>query len=56
MSVELGMLVVAEGIETPEQHQAIVDAGCHLGQGWLYDRAMTSAAVDERLRRGRWVL
>jgi EAL domain-containing protein (putative c-di-GMP-specific phosphodiesterase class I)/ActR/RegA family two-component response regulator len=36
MCRELGMLVVAEGIETPEERDAIVDAGCDLLQGYLF--------------------
>ena len=36
MCRELGMQVVAEGIETPEEREAIVDAGCDLLQGYLF--------------------
>ena len=32
------MKVVAEGIETPEERKAIVDAGCDLMQGYLFAR------------------
>jgi diguanylate cyclase (GGDEF)-like protein/PAS domain S-box-containing protein len=56
MSRSLDLIVVAEGVETEAQHQAVVDAGCQLGQGWLYDRAMTPDDVGERLGRGPWVL
>jgi EAL domain-containing protein (putative c-di-GMP-specific phosphodiesterase class I) len=36
MCHELGMEVVAEGIETPEERDAIVEAGCDLMQGYLF--------------------
>lgn len=36
MCRELGMQVVAEGIETPEERDAIVEAGCDLMQGYLF--------------------
>jgi EAL domain-containing protein (putative c-di-GMP-specific phosphodiesterase class I) len=36
MCRELGMQVVAEGIETPEERDAIVEAGCDLLQGYLF--------------------
>jgi EAL domain-containing protein (putative c-di-GMP-specific phosphodiesterase class I) len=36
MCHELGMKVVAEGIETPEERDAIVEAGCDLLQGYLF--------------------
>ena len=34
----LGMQVIAEGIETPEQHAALVQMGCEFGQGYLLGR------------------
>jgi EAL domain-containing protein (putative c-di-GMP-specific phosphodiesterase class I)/ActR/RegA family two-component response regulator len=36
MCHELGMQVVAEGIETPEEREAIAEAGCDLMQGYLF--------------------
>ena len=35
---DLGAMVVAEGIETPEELFAVRDAGCHYGQGFLLAR------------------
>ena len=37
----LGMTVVAEGIETPEQCQQLIELGCTQGQGYLFARPMT---------------
>ncbi|PRY31924.1 putative bifunctional diguanylate cyclase/phosphodiesterase [Pseudosporangium ferrugineum] len=34
----LSLTVVAEGIETPEQHADLVALGCQLGQGYLFSR------------------
>jgi EAL domain-containing protein (putative c-di-GMP-specific phosphodiesterase class I) len=34
----LNLTVVAEGIETPEQHADLVALGCQLGQGYLFSR------------------
>jgi EAL domain-containing protein (putative c-di-GMP-specific phosphodiesterase class I) len=36
MCHELGMQVVAEGIETPQERDAIIEAGCDLMQGYLF--------------------
>ncbi len=36
----LSIKVLAEGVETREQAQFLLDAGCPLGQGWLYGKAM----------------
>lgn len=41
MGEALGMTVVAEGIETPEQCQQLVELGCTEGQGYLFARPMT---------------
>ena len=35
---EMGLHVVAEGIETEEQRQRLLEMGCHLGQGYLFGR------------------
>jgi EAL domain-containing protein (putative c-di-GMP-specific phosphodiesterase class I) len=37
---ELGLNVVAEGVETSVMADLVEDAGCHIGQGWLYGRAV----------------
>jgi len=43
MARELGLTVVAEGIETVEVESALRTAGCDFGQGWRYARAMPEA-------------
>lgn len=35
---ELGMLVIAEGVETPAERDALAAAGCNLFQGYLFAR------------------
>ncbi len=40
MGNTLGMEIVAEGLETPEQVEAVRRAGCTLGQGYHYSRAV----------------
>ncbi len=37
---ELGLNVVAEGVETKMMAELVEDAGCHIGQGWLYGKAV----------------
>jgi EAL domain-containing protein (putative c-di-GMP-specific phosphodiesterase class I) len=37
---ELGLNVVAEGVETEAIAALALEAGCHVGQGWLYGRAV----------------
>ncbi len=45
MALALGMDVIAEGVETPEQHQTLIDQGCPLIQGYLTGRPMTPDAL-----------
>ncbi|MBO9516703.1 MAG: EAL domain-containing protein [Porphyrobacter sp.] len=40
MGATLGMDIVAEGLETIEQVQVVRDAGCTLGQGYYFSRAV----------------
>lgn len=47
---ELDLRVVAEGIETIEERDALLDLGAQLFQGFLYARPMTAASVLELAR------
>lgn len=47
----LGMITVAEGIETQEQAELLVSMGCDVGQGWLFGRPMPAELVTETLAR-----
>jgi diguanylate cyclase len=49
----LGLKVVAEGIETPEAWTMLLRLGCDVAQGYLISRPMPAAAVDEWLRSQR---
>ena len=48
----LGMQVVAEGVETERQARRVREAGCHLGQGFLWARPMPADEVTALLHRG----
>ncbi|MEV0238649.1 bifunctional diguanylate cyclase/phosphodiesterase [Streptomyces sp. NPDC050674] len=53
----LGLQVIAEGIEEPQQRQLLADIGCRYGQGFLFARPMTveqgEAVLRERNDGGR---
>lgn len=42
----LGLAVVAEGIETPEQRDALLGLGCGHGQGYLFSRPVPADQAD----------
>ncbi|HUD90119.1 MAG TPA: GGDEF domain-containing protein [Sphingobium sp.] len=46
---ELGIRVVAEGIETEEQAAQLTEFGCTLGQGYLYSRAVDRETMTSML-------
>jgi len=50
---ELGMKVVAEGIQTPEQAQTVRSLGCEYGQGFLFSHAVPSDQAETLLLRKR---
>ncbi len=45
MAHALGLEVVAEGVETTAQRDFLIQSGCDLGQGYLFARPLTAAAV-----------
>lgn len=45
MGQAMGMEVVAEGVETSEQHEVLSAQGCHLIQGYFTGRPMTADAL-----------
>lgn len=42
LGINLGVKVVAEGVETENEHQLLVSNGCHIAQGYFYTRPQLS--------------
>lgn len=49
---ELGLRVVAEGVETREQSEFLIGRGCALQQGYLFSRPVPQATFEQMLKTG----
>ena len=50
MSRDIGLDIVAEGVETVEQAQFLSECGCDSAQGFYYSKPLPVAEFDKRLR------
>ncbi|MEG1282346.1 MAG: EAL domain-containing protein [Comamonas sp.] len=51
LGADLSLDIVAEGIETQEQRAVLMVAGCRIGQGYLFGRAMSSEQAEQLLKQ-----
>ncbi|CAN7183915.1 bifunctional diguanylate cyclase/phosphodiesterase [Duganella sp. LjRoot269] len=52
MAHKLGIKVIAEGIETPQQMDALKAAGCDFGQGYLISRPISAEELEKKIKTG----
>ena len=52
LSNTLGLVALAEGIETPQQLESLRREGCHRGQGYFLGRPSSPQAIEEMLSAG----
>lgn len=53
MARALGLMVVAEGVETTEQRDALRSMGCDYAQGYLFSRPVPSTEMERLLQEER---
>jgi EAL domain-containing protein (putative c-di-GMP-specific phosphodiesterase class I)/PleD family two-component response regulator len=53
MAGELGLVPIAEGVETAEELKAVRSAGCGIVQGYLYAEPLRTERLTELLKRAR---
>jgi len=51
MAHELGMQVVAEGVETEQERDLLIEAGCDFAQGYLFSRPISADAFEALVRQ-----
>ena len=49
MATDMGMQVVAEGVESPEQARKLIELGCSRAQGYLWSKAIPFDELERRL-------
>lgn len=54
MAKELGIQIVAEGVETKEQYEYLSTTGCDMMQGYYFDKPLPEEEFVKRLKIGKY--
>ena len=50
MGQKLNFDLTAEGIENEEQLQFVMEQGCHIGQGYIFDKPLSPEEMSRLLK------
>jgi EAL domain-containing protein (putative c-di-GMP-specific phosphodiesterase class I) len=56
LGLNLGMEVLAEGVETEAQRDFLRDSGCHVFQGYFYAKPMPGDELSAAIRQGKFIV
>ena len=56
LGLNLGMEVLAEGVETEAQRDFLRDSGCHVFQGYFYAKPMPGNELSAAIRQGKFIV
>lgn len=51
LAKSLGLSIVAEGVETPEQLELVENMGCDIVQGYIFDKPLSESDFIDRIKR-----
>jgi EAL domain-containing protein (putative c-di-GMP-specific phosphodiesterase class I) len=51
LGTNLGMQIIAEGVETVEQYEMLRELGCHFAQGYYFSRPIPEADAQALMNR-----
>lgn len=54
LAKELGVMVVAEGVETEQQYEYLKEIGCDIIQGYYFDKPLTEEAFLDKVKLGNY--
>ena len=54
MAHDIGLEIITEGVETEEQIEILRRNGCHIAQGFYYDKALPVEEFEKRLGEFRY--
>ena len=51
LAADLGIEVIAEGVETEEQFESLSEMGCQFGQGYLFSKPVSASEATSFIER-----
>jgi EAL domain-containing protein (putative c-di-GMP-specific phosphodiesterase class I) len=54
MSERLGLEVIAEGVEDPEELKALTSLGCEQFQGYFFDKPLDAQGMEDKMRNPQY--